>query len=97
MKDLVKEIKVSKLLGDMMKADMELYEKILDTPGFALAFNELTKLAMDRTDNTAIIYTEAEAHRLAFLAFAKGYMEPIISDTWDTDFFQPWLERHKKK
>ncbi len=28
-----------------MKADMTLYEKILDTPGFAFCFNELVKLA----------------------------------------------------
>jgi hypothetical protein len=32
-------------LDGMMDANMELYEKILDTPGFAYHFNELVKLA----------------------------------------------------
>lgn len=36
------------LLDDMIDADGQLYERILDTPGFALAFNRLAKLAHDR-------------------------------------------------
>ncbi len=32
-------------LEGMMKADMTLYEKILDTSGFAFCFNKLVKLA----------------------------------------------------
>ncbi len=43
--NIVKQLKAQKLLGDMMTADSNLYEKILDTPGFAFAFNELCKLA----------------------------------------------------
>ena len=45
MGNLVKQIKANKCLDEMMKSDMELYEKILDTPGFAYHFNELLKLA----------------------------------------------------
>lgn len=40
-----KENKLKDLLDKMMSADMELYEKILDTPGFAFYFNELCNLA----------------------------------------------------
>jgi len=47
MKHPVKEIKVNKLLGEMLEADKELYEKIMDTPGFAFSFNELVMLAME--------------------------------------------------
>lgn len=42
----VKELKVNKHLNSMMKADIKLYEKIMDTAGFAYDFNELVKLAM---------------------------------------------------
>lgn len=41
----VKEIRASELLKKMMSADEDLYERILDTPGFAYSFNELVKLA----------------------------------------------------
>lgn len=43
--NIVKEIRVNEILGHMMDSDMELYEKILDTDGFAYYFNELVKLA----------------------------------------------------
>jgi hypothetical protein len=43
--NLVKEIRVAEILNKMMDSDMELYEKILDTPGFGYHFNELVKLA----------------------------------------------------
>jgi hypothetical protein len=43
--NVVKEIKVAKLLDEMLKIDKELYEKILDTTGFAYCMNELIKLA----------------------------------------------------
>ncbi len=43
--NIVKEIKVWKLLDQMIDCDKQLYEQILDTPGFAFYFNELVKLA----------------------------------------------------
>lgn len=46
-KNIVRSIRVNELLNDMMKADMKLYEQILDTPGFAYAFNELCKKAQE--------------------------------------------------
>jgi hypothetical protein len=44
--------KVAKAIDGMMDCDMALYEKILDTPGFAYYFNELVKLAeyIERSD-----------------------------------------------
>ena len=44
--DIFKHIKVNHLLDEMIKADKELYVKILDTPGFANAFGELVNLAL---------------------------------------------------
>lgn len=46
-KNIVRSIRVNELLNDMMKADKKLYEQILDTPGFAYAFNELCKKAQE--------------------------------------------------
>lgn len=37
---------VKRYLDYMMKADMPLYEKILDTPVFAANFNKLIELAL---------------------------------------------------
>lgn len=45
MKNPVKQIKVAKLLDKMIESDPELYERILDTNGFAFYFNELCLLA----------------------------------------------------
>ncbi len=45
MEDIVKKIRANEYLNGMMKSDMKLYEKILDTPGFAYHFNQLVKLA----------------------------------------------------
>jgi hypothetical protein len=36
----------------MQESNPELYEKILDTPGFAYYFNELCKLAMLKNEST---------------------------------------------
>ena len=41
-----KEAEVRQILKNMMESDLKLYEKILDTVGFAYQFNELIKLAM---------------------------------------------------
>lgn len=41
----VREVKVGKCLAEMIKADRELYEQILDTSGFAYWMNELINLA----------------------------------------------------
>ena len=41
----VKQIKLQKLLDEMLKIDKELYERILDTTGFSYCFNEICKLA----------------------------------------------------
>ena len=38
-------------LKAMLESDPELYERILDTPGFAFHFNELTKLAINGEEN----------------------------------------------
>ena len=40
-------------IDGMMNANMELYEKILDTPGFAFHFNELVKLAQSAARQSA--------------------------------------------
>ena len=45
MENLVRQIKANECLSGMMKSDMKLYEKILNTEGFAYHFNELAKLA----------------------------------------------------
>lgn len=45
MTDIIKEIKATKCLSKMIESDKKLYEKILDTKGFAFWFNELVKLA----------------------------------------------------
>lgn len=42
---LQKQNGVIELLDRMLESDKELYEKILDTPGFSYYFNELVKLA----------------------------------------------------
>lgn len=42
----VKQLKVNRLLDEMITADKKLYEQILDTQGFAKAFNDLVLLAM---------------------------------------------------
>jgi len=38
--------KAKAVIDSMMNSDMVLYEKILDTPGFAFHFNELVKIAL---------------------------------------------------
>lgn len=43
--NLIKELKVVRLLGKMMNSNMQLYEQILDEPEFAFYFGELVKLA----------------------------------------------------
>lgn len=43
---IVRQVRVNHCLSDMMKCDMELYEKIMDTPGFSYQFSQLTKLAL---------------------------------------------------
>jgi len=46
MKDnLVRQVRVGVMLDNMMQSDMELYEKILNTTGFAFEFNNLVTLA----------------------------------------------------
>ena len=44
-------------LDKMISANIELYEKILDTHGFAFHFNELVKLAQSAAQPTAADYT----------------------------------------
>jgi len=44
-RNIVKEMRVDRILNNMMESDMKLYEQILDTNGFSFYFNELTKLA----------------------------------------------------
>ena len=46
-KDPVKEIKVIKLLDQMLKDDRELYEKILDSK-LSYSFNKIVRLAMSK-------------------------------------------------
>lgn len=41
----VKQVKVAQHLDKMLEIDKELYEKILDTPGFAYHFNQICLLA----------------------------------------------------
>ncbi len=50
--NIVKEIKVFRQLGKMIESDTTLYEQILETEGFAFYFNELVKLAIDKTTET---------------------------------------------
>ena len=45
MEDIVRNVKVYKLLGEMIRTDNELFGQILDTPGFAKSFNDLVRMA----------------------------------------------------
>ncbi len=51
--NLVREIRLRELLKHMMDSDKALYEKILDTVGFAFYFNELCNLARRPIANDA--------------------------------------------
>lgn len=44
-KNIVKQIKVQKILGEMLKENAELYEKILDS-NISSYFNDIANLAM---------------------------------------------------
>jgi len=50
----VKQIKVGKHLDEMLKTDMVLFEKIMDTPGFAYHFNQIVRLAQCGDNSSGI-------------------------------------------
>jgi hypothetical protein len=44
--DALRKVKVMKHLTAMLRVDTALYEKMMDTPGFAYDFSQITKMAM---------------------------------------------------
>jgi len=62
-----------------MNSDMVLYEKILDTPGFAFHFNELVKIALiEHGPEVSREFVEKYANRISIATTWNGQNVRIL-------------------
>lgn len=68
------------ILAAMLQADPALYERILDTPGFAFHFNALAKLARDEDPARQLLRNVIGSWRLAWDCSANpGHTEVEVA------------------
>ena len=71
--------KAKAVIDSMMNSDMVLYEKILDTPGFAFHFNELVKIALiEHGPEVSREFVEKYANRISIATTWNGQNVRIL-------------------